>query len=233
MASYDRLTGDYYIDTLTGPQGDGDMFITVGAGRKTVYINGNLVVIGTFTRVETVDTYIYDNIITLNADIKGAPFENSGLEIGRGTSPNVFLTWDETIDWWTFSASHPNRYVTAKVNDPSNDTFTTYKILRFLRDDPDPHLGGNLFTDGYEIRSQDPFNIILTPGYNQAEQANTGVQVNHVNSLIANIPYVPNATVLFAKEPGNGQTGFYVIDKKQRQEELITKRRAVVYSLVL
>lgn len=232
MASYDRLTGDYYIETLTGPQGPGDIHITVGGGQKTVYINGNLVVIGTFTRVETVDTYIYDNIITLNADITGAPFEDSGLEIGRGTSPNVYLKWNETIDWWEFSASHPNRYVTSTRNDASNDTFMLYKILRFLRDDPDPHLGGHMYTDGYEIRSQDPYNIIFTPGWN-GTAANTGIRINHVNSLVANIPYVQNSTIMFAKEPGNGVTGLYIIDKKQRQEELITKRRAVVYSLVL
>ena len=232
MASYDRLTGDYYIETLTGPQGPGDIHITVGGGQKTVFINGNLVVIGTFTRVETVDTYIYDNIITLNADITGAPFEDSGLEIGRGTSPNVYLKWNETIDWWEFSASHPNRYVTSTRNDSSNDTFMLYKILRFLRDDPDPHLGGHMYTDGYEIRSQDPYNIIFTPGWN-GTAANTGIQINHVNSLVANIPYVQNSTIMFAKEPGNGVTGLYIIDKKQRQEELITKRRAVVYSLVL
>lgn len=232
MASYDRLTGDYYIDTITGPQGAGDIYVTVGGGQKTVFINGNLVVIGTFTRVETVDTYIYDNIITLNADITGAPFEDSGLEIGRGTSPNVYLKWNETIDWWEFSASHPNRYVTSTRNDASNDTFMLYKILRFLRDDPDPHLGGHMYTDGYEIRSQDPYNIIFTPGWN-GTAANTGIQINHVNSLIANIPYVQNSTIMFAKEPGNGVSGLYIIDKKQRQEELITKRRAVVYSLVL
>lgn len=232
MASYDRLTGDYYIDTITGPQGAGDIYVTVGGGQKTVFINGNLVVIGTFTRVETVDTYIYDNIITLNADITGAPFEDSGLEIGRGTSPNVYLKWNETIDWWEFSASHPNRYVTSTRNDASNDTFMLYKILRFLRDDPDPHLGGHMYTDGYEIRSQDPYNIIFTPGWN-GTAANTGIQINHVNSLVANIPYVQNSTIMFAKEPGNGVSGLYIIDKKQRQEELITKRRAVVYSLVL
>lgn len=232
MASYDRLTGDYYIDTITGPQGAGDIYVTVGGGQKTVFINGNLVVIGTFTRVETVDTYIYDNIITLNADITGAPFEDSGLEIGRGTSPNVYLKWNETIDWWEFSASHPNRYVTSTRNDASNDTFMLYKILRFLRDDPDPHLGGHMYTDGYEIRSQDPYNIIFTPGWN-GTAANTGIQINHVNSLVANIPYVQNSTIVFAKEPGNGVSGLYIIDKKQRQEELVTKRRAVVYSLVL
>lgn len=232
MASYDRLTGDYYIDTITGPQGAGDIYVTVGGGQKTVFINGNLVVIGTFTRVETVDTYIYDNIITLNADITGAPFEDSGLEIGRGTSPNVYLKWNETIDWWEFSASHPNRYVTSTRNDASNDTFMLYKILRFLRDDSDPHLGGHMYTDGYEIRSQDPYNIIFTPGWN-GTAANTGIQINHVNSLVANIPYVQNSTIVFAKEPGNGVSGLYIIDKKQRQEELVTKRRAVVYSLVL
>lgn len=233
MPAHDRITGDYYLDTYTGLQGAGDMFITVGGGQKTVYINGNLVVIGSFTRVESVETYIYDSIITLNADITTvAPFENSGFEISRGTSPTISLVWDEILDWWTFSASHPSRYITQSNNDPSSDTFMMWKILRMIRDDPAPHLGGDIYTDGYEIRSQDPYNIIFTPGWNGLG-ANTGLQVNHVNSLVANIPYVKNSTVLFAKEPGNGVTGFYVIDKLQRQEELITKRRSQVYALVL
>lgn len=232
MSAYDKITGDYHIETITGPQGPGDVYITVGRGSKTVFINGNLVVTGVFTRVESVDTYIYDPIITLNADANLVPFENSGIEVNRGSSPNISLVWNESIDWWTFSASHPSRYVTSTRDDPSNDTFMMWKILRMIRDDPDPHLGGHLYTDGYEIRSQDPDNIILTPGWNET-QANTGIQINHVNSLVANIPYVQNATVYFAKEPENGQTGLYVIDKLQRQEELITKRRALVYSLVL
>ena len=232
MATYDRITGDYYIDTLSGPQGIGDIIITVGQGKQNVYINGNLVVSGVFTRVESINTYFYDNFITLNADINVAPFQDSGIEVNRGTSPNIYLKWNETIDWWEFSASHPNRYVTSTRNDPSNDTFMFYKILRFLRDDPDPHMGGHFYTDGYEIRSQNPHNIIFTPGWN-GTRANTGIQINHVNSLEANIPYVQNSSILFAKEPGNGVTGFYIIDKKQRQEELITKRRALVYSLVL
>ena len=232
MASYDRLTGDYYIETLSGPQGPGDIHITVGDGKRNVYVNGNLIVIGTFTRVETVDTFIYDNIITLNADVNIAPFEDSGLEIARGTSPNIYFKWNETIDWWEFSASHPSRYVTSTRNDPSNDTFTLYKLLRFLRDDADPHLGGHLYSDGYEIRSQDPYNLIFTPGWN-GTKANTGIQVNHVNSLVANVSYVQDASVFYGKEPGNGQSGLYVVDKFQRSEELITKRRALIYSLVL
>lgn len=232
MSAHDKITGDYYIDTITGPQGPGDMYITVGQGQKTVFINGNLVVTGSFTRVESVETYIYDPIITLNADANLVPFENSGIEVARGSSPNISLLWNESIDWWTFSASHPERYVTSTRNDASNDTFMMWKLLRMIRDDPDPHLGGHIYTDGYEIRSQDPDNIIFTPGWN-GTQANTGIQINHVNSLIANIPYVQNASVYFAKEPENGQTGLYVIDKLQRQEELITKRRALVYSLVL
>lgn len=233
MPSYDRITGDYYIDTITGPQGPGDMVITVGGGKKSVTINGNLIVVGTFSKVESVETYIFDPIITLNANVIGIPpFQNSGIEVRRGTSPNISLVWDEGLDWWTFSASHPERYITSSRNDPSDDTFMMWKILRMLRDDPDPHFGGNLYTDGYEYRSQDPYNIIFTPGWN-GTRANTGIQINHVDSLVANIPYVPNATIVFAKEPGNGVSGLYIIDKFQRQEELITKRRAQVYSLVL
>ena len=64
-------------------------------------ITGNLTVQGTTTTVNSNTVNIGDSIITLNSDEAGAPSQNGGFEIERGTSTNVSLVWDETNDKWT------------------------------------------------------------------------------------------------------------------------------------
>jgi len=64
-------------------------------------ITGNLTVQGTTTTVNSNTVSIGDSLITLNSDETGAPSQDGGIEIERGTSTNVSLVWDETNDRWT------------------------------------------------------------------------------------------------------------------------------------
>lgn len=66
----------------------------------TVVINGDLTVQGTTTTVNSNTVSIGDNIIVLNGDETGAPTQNAGIEVERGTSTNVSLRWNETVDLW-------------------------------------------------------------------------------------------------------------------------------------
>lgn len=233
MPTTDRITGDYQLETLRTPPSAGDMFITLADGFGNLVIRGNLTVIGGTSIIESVQSVFFDNELVFNADIVDiTPYENVGITVARGLSPNISLKWNESIDWWEFSASYPSRYNTLRRQDASDDQFTNYKIMRFIRDDVSPHLGGHLYTDTYEIRSYDNLNIILTPGWT-GSRANTAIQVSHVDSTQANIRYVIGSTTFYAKEPNQGDSGLYIVDKKQRSEELITKRKSLVYSLVL
>lgn len=63
-------------------------------------IDGNLTVSGTTTTVNTETVTIADNIILLNSDATGAPSQNGGIEIERGSSTNVQLRWNEANDYW-------------------------------------------------------------------------------------------------------------------------------------
>ena len=63
-------------------------------------IDGNLTVSGTTTTVNTETVTIADNIILLNSDTTGAPSQNGGIEIERGSSTNVQLRWNEANDYW-------------------------------------------------------------------------------------------------------------------------------------
>lgn len=89
------LTGTLYGPaTFTiDPAGHGD-------DTGTVVIAGNLTVNGTTTTVNSNTVSVGDSIILLNGDETGAPSQNGGFELERGTSANVSLIWNETTDVW-------------------------------------------------------------------------------------------------------------------------------------
>ena len=87
----------------------GAKILTIGGGTTTVSIPGNLTVAGTLLTKDANEVNIGDAIIKLNAEEAGAPTENAGIEIERGTSDNVFLLWDETGDRWDFGADYDVR----------------------------------------------------------------------------------------------------------------------------
>ena len=66
----------------------------------TMTVHGNLNVVGVSTQIESTNTSIWDNIIALNAGTAGAPTLNAGIMVDRGTSPNVYVQWNETVKSW-------------------------------------------------------------------------------------------------------------------------------------
>jgi hypothetical protein len=76
--------------------------ITAGGLNITgnVVITGDMTVNGTTTTVNTATMLISDNIMTLNSDVTGVPDQNAGIEVGRGSSPNASIIWNETADAW-------------------------------------------------------------------------------------------------------------------------------------
>jgi len=63
-------------------------------------VGGNLTVSGTTTSVNTETVTVDDNVIVLNNNATGAPSENAGIEVERGSSTNVVLRWNEANDKW-------------------------------------------------------------------------------------------------------------------------------------
>lgn len=135
------LPGDNNTDTLQSIAADtsnNDRFITTvanasgaqtGLSHSTLKYNPstetltvtNLIVSGTSTTINTEEINLADNIIRLNSNYTGStPSENAGIEVERGTQPNVQLNWDESDDDWEFTA----------YNHASTPALTTYKIPR-------------------------------------------------------------------------------------------------------
>jgi hypothetical protein len=71
----------------------------------TITIQGNLIVTGTTTSINSNEVNIGDSIIRLNSDELGAPSQNGGFEVERGTETNVSFVWDETADRFTTGGS--------------------------------------------------------------------------------------------------------------------------------
>lgn len=61
----------------------------------------NLTVQGTTTTINSNQVNIADSTLTLNSDYTGgAPTENGGLEVQRGTITNASFIWNEVTDFW-------------------------------------------------------------------------------------------------------------------------------------
>lgn len=67
-------------------------------------VNGDLTVTGTTTTVNSSETLVADNLITLNAGEVGTGVTSgsAGIEVDRGLADNASLQWNETLDVWEF-----------------------------------------------------------------------------------------------------------------------------------
>jgi hypothetical protein len=90
MSTTKRILGDYTIQTISG----------------NVYINGNLLVSGAQTTVNSTNTSVSDNIITLNKGEAGSGVSlgYAGIEIDRGNLANVQIRWNESYDKWQITS---------------------------------------------------------------------------------------------------------------------------------
>lgn len=91
-------SGNYIVTVTPG----GYIKLNTGLDQGTVFVTGDLVVEGNFTRLETTDTVITDRMITLNQGDNGAngiqgSERFSGIEINRGSVVNAYFGYDEDI----------------------------------------------------------------------------------------------------------------------------------------
>ena len=107
------------LDSVTDRGATTTNAITVGG----LIVNGDMTVSGahTVTLAETVE--IEDNIFLLNKGTTGAPSEDAGLIIERGSSTNVGIIWEETADEFAF-------VTTAETAADGDVTIADYADLR-------------------------------------------------------------------------------------------------------
>lgn len=99
--------GNYTVKVEAG----GDIVLDTSRGTfvgdkpaGTVIVRGSLEVEGTTTTVESNDTLINDNILTLNngqlgAGISASKNYQAGIEIDRGSEANALFVFDDSVTW--------------------------------------------------------------------------------------------------------------------------------------
>jgi len=221
MASVKKFNGNLIIQTpfKTGVNSN----ITLDT--DTVYITGNLWVRGNTSEIASNTLSITDNIITLNDGETGNGVTSlgstSGIVIDRGTAPggNVQLRWNETTKTWQVSgvvAGSPGDG-TQYVNISASSTGVTTVF-----DDKAPVLGGNLNVNNFTIYAN------VAAGTYVTLQGALNLKSANVTPTAAT-----GSTVFYASDTGAGQAGVFVVNPASTNEELITKRRAFGFSLIL
>lgn len=170
----------------------GDYTITTNNGTGTVTVNGNLVVTGNSSSIQSTNTYVKDNVITLNKGEvgSGVSLTYAGLEIDRGLLANVSVRWNELYDKWQITTNGSTFANIATVANGGGTAITA------VVDDPAPTLGGNL-------------NI-------------TGRTIYNSSSNVA----------MYSNTVAGGGSGIFVNANGSNQQELVTKSKALAFSII-
>ena len=94
MAKTLRTSGDYTIKTGTGASGSNTVYLD----SKTTRVQGDLVVDGSRTELNTATLSVEDKFIEVNRNNSTADTEDSGIFFNRGTSNAGVLYWDAGDD---------------------------------------------------------------------------------------------------------------------------------------
>ena len=112
MAKTLRTSGDYTITTGTGASGSNTVFFD----SKTTRVQGDLVVDGTRTELNSATMSIEDKFIEVNRGNSTADSEDSGIFFNRGTSNHGLLYWDSGDDEFQLGTTTNAPSVTAISN---------------------------------------------------------------------------------------------------------------------
>ena len=207
MAAVKSLNTDFTITNKISP------LANITLATHTVFVQGNLVVGGNATSVSKTDMNITDNIIVLNKGETGSgvTLVTSGIEVDRGVAANVRLIWNESYQKWSLTNDG-----TTFANIATSSGVGAVSIIN----DPQPQLGGNL-----DVLNQNIFS------------SNTAYVRFDDNVAIQTTSVIPSAktgyTVLYAQNISRpGGSGLFVVNNGSDQEELITKKQSVGYSII-
>ena len=101
VATYTAVSGDITITNAGVVSLASNITIS-----NNLTVTGDLTVSGNTTTLNTANLNVEDSFILLNSGVTSSPTLDSGLEVERGTSTNVFIRWNETTDKWQFTNDH-------------------------------------------------------------------------------------------------------------------------------
>jgi hypothetical protein len=218
--TYKKVFGDYEIST-TDVDGSTESQIVLRTEQVRIY--GDLIVTGSQSVVSETNLAIKDRIAMLNEGEGGAGVtgQYSGLEVDRGSLDNALLIFDEVTDTWNISIDGGSSY---------EEILTTGTGLKNVVEDLTPQLGGDLDVNGQQIVSTSDGDIVLAPdGTGTVKIENSELALD----LIASDPTAQaDYNLLYHKTEGSGGTGLYFRTTSTGPDELISKTKAIVYSII-
>ena len=195
----------------------GDYTITVANGLGLLTINANLDVVGNITYINSSELKVTDPFITVAANNNGA-IQSMGLVAQKTTTSFAGLRFNTVSGDWEISDSV----------DANGAPISAYVTIA----------SGNISTSPGAPVNSVQFNNAGTFGGNSKftfDSANTKVGITG-QLVLGNIASTPTATAnsaaLYNDTEGAGGTGVYVRSTTV-SDELISKRKAIAYSLVL
>lgn len=212
MPTTKRVDGDYSILTTvdSGNVYTGNILMTT----DTVKIDGNLDVGGNVTYINVTELNIRDPFILLNSSNSNTYSSNSGILTHESNTTFAGLRYNNTAQQW-------------QITDDTglNGNTGTWATLT---------AGGTLAGGNRQIQFNDS-NVFGASANLTFDKATNDFTLQG-QMVWGNIGYSPsavsNSVVMYHNTVGEGDSGVYVKDADTDQE-LITKRKAVFYSLIL
>ena len=173
-----------------------------------VYLTGNLHVLGVYDTTNVTNTNVQDKDITLNVG-------EAGWGVGGNAAPGQSsiivdrgLQANVALRW---NEIYDNWEITTDGTTYANLATSASSGILNVVEDTSPDLGGNLTTNGFHIQFDTPtINPPTPPG-----------------------GPVIGKTFLYGANVGSAGSGLFVINTGTTSDELVTKSKAIVFSIIL
>jgi hypothetical protein len=173
MSTFKRISGDYTIQSVNTTD---RVFINSG----NVYIEGNLWVSGNTQTVNSTNTEITNNVLTLNAGTSSPNPSGASITVSRGTGYNSpQLLWNETLQVWQITEVIGGSFSTANISTQTG----TQNYITSVSQDTSPVLGGNLNIYNHSIYS----NVSGVQLWSVTAPGGGGTGLTVTNSTYANV----------------------------------------------
>jgi len=212
MNTKKRIDGDYYIETINTED-------RVYINTNTMEVDGNLVVSGNITYINTEVLDVKDPFIVTNSSNTSTYASNAGLLTHKTASTFAGIRYNTTDNKWEISTSTSETGETGTWNEigtaEAGNVAGANTQVQFNDEGSFGASANFTFTDTSQLNVAG--NINLTAGLQLADSAAPGS--------------VSNTTVLYGNVAGSGGTGVYFVDGSTA-DELVSKSKAIVFGII-
>jgi hypothetical protein len=212
MNTKKRIDGDYYIETINTAD-------RVYINTNTMEVDGNLVVSGNITYINTEVLDVKDPFIVTNSSNTATYASNAGLLTHKTASTFAGIRYNTTDNKWELSTSTSETGETGtwdEIGTAAAGSVAGANTQVQFNNEGNFGASANLtFTDTNQLNIAG--NVNLTAGLQLADTATPGS--------------VANTTVLYGNVAGSGGTGVYFVDGSTA-DELVSKSKAIVFGII-